>query len=98
MIERTAEKRGASWLPVWLTGIGALLTMIDPTRHLLLDHDGVFFQPKTISMYSDDGSLSPVGNACMYSTRVGLVLLLLGVVFHMKLPSKIAKYCCSAEV
>lgn len=95
VIERTREKPGSSWWPVGFTTAGAFLTMIDPTRHLLLDHGGVFFHPQSIAMYTEDGGLSPVGLACMYSTRIGLTMLLLGIFLFIQIPMKILKLCSS---
>lgn len=98
VLESTLEKPGSSWWPVWLVTAGALLTMMDPTRHLLLDHDGVFIQPEAITMYNEEGGLSTVGSTCMYSTRFGLAMLVLGVTLFIKLPSKIAKLCSTEHV
>jgi hypothetical protein len=91
--ECTRDKANASWWPVYLAAMGGFLTIIDPTRHLLLDHGGVFFAPQQIAMYNSEGGLSPVGEACKRMTQVGLCMLLLGVLLHIQLPQKCAKLC-----
>lgn len=93
MVENTVETKDARWGPVGLVTLGALLTMIDSTRHLLLDHDGVFFEPATIAMYSADGSLSEVGYFCMRTTQIGITCLLVGMLWYIKLPTKLLKLC-----
>jgi len=79
----------SKWGPVLLTALGSVMVILDPTRHLMLDHGGVVCEPAVISMYNDDGSLSTVGRVCQKTTQVGLVVLLVGMLWYVRLPEKL---------
>mmetsp|Transcript_110810 Transcript_110810/g.201314 ORF Transcript_110810/g.201314 Transcript_110810/m.201314 type:complete len:84 (+) Transcript_110810:985-1236(+) len=71
--------------------VGVMLILVDPTRHVLLDHDGVFFKPEFLSMYNYDGSLSPTGRTCQMFTIAGLVLLFTSICWFMNLGEEFYK-------
>lgn len=84
----TAQSR-RRWGALGLVVLGCLLILLDPTRHILLDHGGVFFEEKSLAMYKSDGTLSPAGRSCQVATIAGLLLLFLGLVCHLQLPAKV---------
>mmetsp|Transcript_52587 Transcript_52587/g.94405 ORF Transcript_52587/g.94405 Transcript_52587/m.94405 type:complete len:144 (-) Transcript_52587:144-575(-) len=61
-----------------LAGVGCVLMMVDPTRHLLLDQ-GVGVD--VLAMYNMDGSMTAVGNFGMFCTILGMVLMLVGMLW-----------------
>lgn len=84
----THSKPG-KWGPLAMISFGSLLLLIDPTRHVLLDHDGVFFKTESIAMYNDDGTLSLAGRTCQICTVSGLLLLFMGIFSFMNVYQKI---------
>lgn len=69
--------------------IGCVFIVLDPVRHVLLDHNGVFFKPQQLAMFSDTGELSRVGKFCQVATILGLCLLCVGTVWLVDLPQKL---------
>lgn len=68
--------------PLILAVLSITLLMIDPTRHLLLDHGGVFCEPASLRMYmmvDKKQVLSPIGAFSQAATIVGFILLALAV-------------------
>jgi len=78
-----------SWGPLCLVILGCLLALLDITRHVLLDHGGLFFKEQTLAMYSENGRLSPAGKFSQISTIVGLTTLICGIVWFLDIPAKI---------
>jgi len=60
---------------------GSIFLMLDPLRHVLLDHGGVIAAPTTLSMYSATGDLSFIGHTCQLATISGLCLLVVGLLW-----------------
>jgi len=81
------------WGPLVFVSLGCTLLVLDPTRHILLDHGGVFFKEQDLAMYSSTGGLSTVGMLCQCLSIAGMVLLLSGVLWHMKVPEAILSKC-----
>mmetsp|Transcript_72095 Transcript_72095/g.188954 ORF Transcript_72095/g.188954 Transcript_72095/m.188954 type:complete len:102 (+) Transcript_72095:437-742(+) len=77
------------WGPLCLVTAGAVLAMLDPMRHLLLDHGGVFWAPEQLAMYTDAGSLSTVGHIFQVSTIMGVCCLFSGMLWYLEVPAKI---------
>lgn len=71
------------WGPLVLVSCSVTLVMLDPTRHLLLDHGGVFFKDETLAMYGKGGVLTPVGRCCQICTVIGLTGLFSGVLWAL---------------
>lgn len=65
------------------------MLIIDPARHILLDHGGVFFEERTLAMYSSKGGLSPMGKFCQAASIIGMVFLVSGVIWHIRLPEAV---------
>lgn len=78
-----------TWGPVGLVVVGCALTLLDITRHVLLDHGGVLFEEKTLAMYNNAGGLSPAGRFCQISTVVGLTLMICGIIWFLGIPGKL---------
>lgn len=83
---QSAQLFTARWGPLIVASLGCALLMMDPTRHVLLDHGGVFFEEKTLAMYQGPGQLSAVGKFCQCASIAGFLLLIGGVVWHMRMP------------
>lgn len=79
------------WGPLAVVSLGCASLILDPTRHVLLDHGGVLFQPSTLAMYSGPGKLSAMGQFCQVATITGLVLLLIGMLWHMRIPEAVIR-------
>mmetsp|Transcript_111470 Transcript_111470/g.296230 ORF Transcript_111470/g.296230 Transcript_111470/m.296230 type:complete len:137 (-) Transcript_111470:715-1125(-) len=82
---KTPGKRGSlpalnRWGPFVGMLLGALLAMVDPTRHIFLDA-GLFIS--TLHMYNPDGSLTPMGRFGQVSAWVGNITLLLALVWFV---------------
>jgi len=97
-IDKISQKFWASrWGPLVFVAVGCTLLMLDPIRHILLDHAAngyiLFFKETDLAMYSARGGLSQVGMFCQYASIVGIVLLLSGVLWHMKVPEAILSKC-----
>lgn len=69
------------WTCLTVVSLGSLLLLLDPLRHVLLDHDGVFFPPQRLAMYAASGGLSAIGRFCQICTILGIVFLVSGVVW-----------------
>jgi len=79
--------------PLLLVILGSLLTVVDISRHVLLDHGGVICPPRKLSMFNLDGSLSAVGRFCQACTWIGLSFLIVGVIWLVEIPEKLIKIC-----
>lgn len=78
------------WGPLFLVVTGCIVAMLDPMRHLLLDHGGVFFSPDALAMYVDGGpGLSLIGRFCQVSTVIGLCSLFVGMLCFLAIPEKV---------
>lgn len=86
-------KRG----PLMLTLTGCILMLVDPSRHVLLDHDGVFFKPESLAMFDDAGNLSAAGRFGRSCTISGLICLVSGVAWFMKLPAMCYRLASSSQ-
>lgn len=76
--------------PFLLAAVGVFFALLDPIRHVLLDHDGVFVEPEKLAMYADgEGNLTPVGTFCKWSTILGLTMMMSGVLWFLGIPGKI---------
>jgi hypothetical protein len=83
----------SKWAPVYLVTIGAMLVTWDPLRHVLLDHGGVFFEERTLAMYQDSkGTLSPMGRFSQISSILGMVLVMWGVLWFLRVPEGLRKW------
>jgi len=82
------------WGPFMAVSLACTLLILDPLRHILLDHGGVFFKERTLAMYDNHG-LSPVGQFCQISSIAGLILLLSGVLWHMRVPEALLSKLCN---
>jgi len=91
-VGQTTARASRSWIPCVLIVLGCLLVLLDTSRHVLLDHGGVFFEPQLLVMFTPTGDLSPIGRTCQWTTIIGLVLLFVGLASFFQLPAKI--YAC----
>jgi len=82
------------WTPFVLVFLGCVLLLVDQMRHILLDHGGVFFDEHTLAMYTDKGTLSPMGRGCQITTLAGLALLFTGLALFFQLPKKFQRTLC----
>mmetsp|Transcript_60556 Transcript_60556/g.131240 ORF Transcript_60556/g.131240 Transcript_60556/m.131240 type:complete len:104 (-) Transcript_60556:564-875(-) len=93
MVYKSMSSTASTFLGKWgatlAVALGSVLTVLDPTRHVLLDHGGVFFPEEALSMYAEYPKLSPIGRFCQLSTITGLSLVTLGVIFFLRLPEKL---------
>lgn len=86
------QQQAAGGLSQWFS-LACVLLMLDPTRHVLLDHGGVFFQERTLAMYKGPGQLSAMGRFCQAASIAGMSLLLVGVLWHMRMPEALLNKC-----
>jgi hypothetical protein len=94
--ERKVQESSISrWGPLAVLSIGCFLLLLDPTRHVLLDHGGVFFQQQTLAMYSGPGQLSATGVACQWFSICGMVFMVAGIMWHMRMPETFLKMFAS---
>lgn len=77
--ERAGQARLLLQAATCLVVSGCGLSLVDPLRHILLDHGGVFFEESSLSMYNDSGGLTAIGKACQVCTIVGLSSLVCGI-------------------
>jgi len=70
-----------------MVAVGSVLLILDPARHVLLDHGGVFFEAKSLAMYGK-GGLSTIGKVCQMSSIIGLAMLFLGLVWFLNVPEE----------
>jgi len=85
------------WGPLALVILASILLILDPSRHVLLDHGGVFFEEQSLAMYNGQGKLSPIGKFCQRSSITGILMLLAGVVWHMRIPEALLLKCPGSE-
>lgn len=88
------------WGPLVMLITACTLLILDPIRHVLLDHGGVFFEEQDLAMYLHDGSgrMSFAGKFCQCASVSGLILMLCGVLWQMRLPEAvIGKFSKDAE-
>lgn len=90
--------RYTSWPtgPFLLVLFGALLSLLDATRHILLDHGGVICEPSILAMYSG-GHLSAVGQFCRCTTILGMTLIVSGVLWFSGIPWKVTARIAGVE-
>lgn len=80
------------WGPVLVTTLGCLLLLLDPTRHVLLDHGGIFLSENFLAMYCENyPKLSPMGRFCQLATFSGIPILIAGVGWFLRYPEKLQK-------
>jgi len=77
--------------------LACILLILDPSRHVLLDHGGVFFEEQSLAMYNGPGKLSAIGKFCQRASITGILMLLAGVVWHMRMPEALLLKCLGAE-
>mmetsp|Transcript_16896 Transcript_16896/g.36361 ORF Transcript_16896/g.36361 Transcript_16896/m.36361 type:complete len:119 (-) Transcript_16896:29-385(-) len=78
-----------TWAPMIFVVLGCFLSMIDPSRHVLLDHNGVFFKVETLAMYNEEGGLSTAGKLCQATTITGMTVMAIGILLFIDLPQKL---------
>lgn len=83
------HKTAWPWGPFLLTICGVILSFVDITRHILLDHGGVICEPERMAMYAAGGALTPVGEFCKRASILGMVLLMAGVMWFVGIPGKL---------
>lgn len=81
------------WGPFFLLLVSCLMLILDPLRHFFLDHDGIFFRPRDLSMFAPGGGLSHIGRTCQVLTITGICGLCVGIVWYVRLPEKLLKKC-----
>lgn len=93
---RARKRRSALWRwgPLVVIVLGCAFILLDPVRHVLLDHDGVFFKPERLAMYTETGGLSHVGRFCQVATILGICLLCVGTGWLVDLHQKVANVAC----
>mmetsp|Transcript_31691 Transcript_31691/g.67375 ORF Transcript_31691/g.67375 Transcript_31691/m.67375 type:complete len:122 (+) Transcript_31691:726-1091(+) len=77
------------WGPLVVVALGCVFIILDPVRHVLLDHNGVFFEPRQLAMYSETGGLSRIGKFCQVASILGICLLCVGTMWLVDLPQKL---------
>mmetsp|Transcript_87472 Transcript_87472/g.245587 ORF Transcript_87472/g.245587 Transcript_87472/m.245587 type:complete len:136 (-) Transcript_87472:96-503(-) len=94
MVLKASQKSAGRqhWAPALAVALGSVLIMLDPTRHVLLDHGGVWFSESSLSMYSDYPQLSPIGRFCQIATILGLALLMTGVIWFSGIFEKLLRH------
>lgn len=85
------------WGPLVTVALGCTLLLLDPIRHILLDHGGVFFQEQDMAMYNMQGGLTPIGQLSQYTSIAGMSLLVAGVAWHMKIPQAMVGKCVGGD-
>lgn len=68
-----------------MVALGGILLILDPTRHVLLDHGGVFFEIDSLVMFRNH-HLSPIGKISQASSIVGLGMFFIGMLWFMMVP------------
>jgi len=87
---RSEKSFFAKWGPVISVAMACVLLMLDPARHLVLDHGG-FGMEAQLAMYTSDGALSLTGRLCQRATQFGFLLLTGGLLWFLGVPEKISK-------
>lgn len=101
VVGRRNNSFSALW-PVVLAVLSTVLLLLDPIRHILLDHGGVFFQVEDLAMYTKINghvALSVIGRLSQIATVVGFILLLLAIAGYFNLPQRCfgKPKACSAD-
>lgn len=99
LFSRTLQQRSQmgyfmKWSPFALAGTGALLVMVDLTRHMMLDQgffEGVF------DMYDDNGHLTFVGKIGVACTWLGVIALVIGTSWLTSFSSRLQKFFSSTS-
>lgn len=94
---RAEQSAASKWGPLVVLTLGCCLLILDPIRHVLLDHGGVFFKEQTLAMYSVLGGLSPMGKACQIASISGMILMVSGVLWHMRMPEALLRNLSTSE-
>mmetsp|Transcript_36533 Transcript_36533/g.104397 ORF Transcript_36533/g.104397 Transcript_36533/m.104397 type:complete len:83 (-) Transcript_36533:98-346(-) len=82
-----------------MVAIGCILVLLDPLRHFLLDHNGIWFKPEHLAMYADSHHhLTPIGKFCQVATIVGLVLLVTGVILSSAIADRVYEKFCASKL
>lgn len=88
-VEAFGKSMSERWGPFVLVCLGCVALILDPIRHMLLDHGGVFFKEMDLAMYNNTGGLTPIGVAGQVASITGMVLLLSGILWHMEVPQAV---------
>lgn len=86
--KKDEENLAVKWGPFTLVTLGALLVMVDLTRHVLLDLE---LAGEELAMYNDDGGLTKVGQIGVMCTWIGVTMVATGVMWFANLPAKVLK-------
>mmetsp|Transcript_2081 Transcript_2081/g.5759 ORF Transcript_2081/g.5759 Transcript_2081/m.5759 type:complete len:112 (-) Transcript_2081:156-491(-) len=76
-----------------LACLGSILALLDPLRHIFLDHDVLMLCGISLPMYEDDGGLTPTGRACQIFSILGVSLLTIAILWLMEMPRKVYHLC-----
>lgn len=87
---RSEDSFFAKWGAVIFVVMGCMLLILDPTRHLVLDHGG-FGMQKQLAAYNEDGALTPTGLAFKRATHLGVLLLSVGLLWFVGVLEKMSK-------
>jgi hypothetical protein len=89
-VARKDDSFSSVW-PIVLAVMSVMLLLLDPIRHILLDHGGLFFKISDLAMYCEvDGQLvlSGTGRLSQIATVAGFVLLTLALSGYFNLPQR----------
>lgn len=75
------------WAPSIVLELGMLMLMVDPTRHLFLEHGGVLFELDTLKMYASNHELTPAGKFSQIMTIAGFAILVVSLALYWDLQS-----------
>jgi len=75
------------YVPTMFVIIGSIFTILDPFRHFLLDHGGIFFPEEKLAMFDGPGHLSWIGQLCRLTSKMGLVMLVAGIILFLQMPA-----------
>lgn len=92
-IKKEQEDLAMKWAPMALVVTGAMLVMVDLTRHVLLDLE---LAGAALAMYNDAGGLTVVGIIGVTCTWLGVACVFTGIALFADLPSKVLKAWNSA--
>jgi len=84
--------------PLVLASISVILLMVDPTRHILLDHGSGLWYENSFSMYFLDGGavhLTAAGRFCQRVTTLGMVLLVVAVAGFSGVFQRLSHFVCN---
>lgn len=82
------------WGPFMCTALGALMIMVDLTRHVLLDLE---LAGGELAMYNDSGGLSTVGKVGVILTWSGLALFVSGILWFVEVPSHAQRWWAARQ-